>query len=339
MMYIIRTIFNQFIYSVALVVFALLITFFVFPLADWQALITKRLYNFPFLVMLLIIICLFSVISGVLQAQYWRQRMYFIERQVDYLIQGQALSTDETYAELKNIETNLQQLQTKIREQIEYGQTLATERANEREKSLQEVVAQERNRLARDLHDSVSQQLFAASMMMSAINETGKVEDPTLKHQIHLVEKMIHQSQLEMRALLLHLRPVALKGKSLQIGMKDLMAELTERTTIQLDWKMEEFPMDKGIEDQLFRIFQEAISNVLRHAEATEVEVLLIMRDNQYILRIVDNGKGFNRREVQASSYGLQTMEERAIELGGTIKIVSLHQKGTKVEIKIPNVQ
>ena len=84
---------------------------------------------------------------------------------------------------------HLNQLQLKIREQTEHSQRLATERTREREKSLQEIVAQERNRLARELHDSVSQQLFAASMMMSAINETNPPKDQTMKRQLQMVEK------------------------------------------------------------------------------------------------------------------------------------------------------
>lgn len=339
MIILLRNIFSQFMISLSLVVIILTLTFFLFPLEDWRGLITMNLYNLPFIAIVFMIVSIFSIISGIVTTQYWKQRMYHIERQIQHLMNGHPISTDDTYAELKKIESHLRQLQQKMYEQIEYGQSLATERANEREKSLQEVVEQERNRLARDLHDSVSQQLFAASMMMSAINESEAVQNVTLQHQIQLVEKMIHQSQLEMRALLLHLRPVALKGKSLQQGMKDLLLELTERTSIQLDWKIEDFSMDKGIEDQLFRVYQEAISNILRHSEATDVEVLLIMRDGQYILRIADNGKGFNVEEAQSSSYGLNNMEERALELGGTIKIISLVNQGTRVEVKIPNVQ
>ena len=339
MITLLRNIFSQFMISLSLVVIILTLTFFLFPLEDWRGLITMNLYNLPFIAIIFMIVTIFSIISGIVTTQYWKQRMYFIERQIQHLVNGHTISTEDTYVELKKIENHLHQLQQKMYEQIEYGQSLATERANEREKSLQEVVEQERNRLARDLHDSVSQQLFAASMMMSAINESEAVQNVALQHQIQLVEKMIHQSQLEMRALLLHLRPVALKGKSLQQGMKDLLLELTERTSIQLDWKIENFAMDKGIEDQLFRVYQEAISNILRHSEATDVEVLLIMRDGQYILRIADNGKGFNVEEAQSSSYGLNNMEERALELGGTIKIISLMNQGTRVEVKIPNVQ
>lgn len=339
MMTILRNTFSQFIASLSLVVIILLLTFLLFPLNDWQLLFTVKLYQVPFVAIIMITIGIFSVVSGIVTSQYWRQRLYFTERQIQHLVNGHPISSEATYAELKKIQTHFISLQKKMYEQIEYGQTQATERANEREKGLQEVVEQERNRLARDLHDSVSQQLFAASMMMSAINEAGLEEDLALQHQLQLVEKMIHQSQMEMRALLLHLRPVPLKGKSLQQGIKDLLEELTERTSIKLEWKLEDFTMDKGIEDQLFRLYQEAISNILRHSAAKEVQVLLIHRDNQFILRIVDDGKGFKLDEVQSSSYGLQNMEERALELGGTLKIISLLDQGTRVEVKIPNVQ
>ena len=82
--------------------------------------------------------------------------------------------------------------------------------------------------------------------------------------QLKLVEEMIHQSQLEMRALLLHLRPVALKGKSLQEGMEELLMELMQKVTMDIKWKLEDFPVEKGVEDHLFRILQESVSNTLK---------------------------------------------------------------------------
>src|SRR5699024_5380960 len=164
-------------------------------------------------------IFILSTIIGITTSQYWKQRTDYIERQLDQLNNTQSLLTEvDQFQELKKIDERLKQMETKMRHQIEHAQRLSSERAEEREKSLQEVVVQERNRLARDLHDSVSQQLFAASMMMSAINENTDENDIdmlTLKHQLNMVEKMIQQSQLEMRALLLHLRPAALKGKAL----------------------------------------------------------------------------------------------------------------------------
>jgi two-component system, NarL family, sensor histidine kinase LiaS len=186
------------------------------------------------------------------------------------------------------------------------------------------------------LHDSVSQQLFAASMLISAINESEDTSSPQLSKQLQMVEQMVQQSQLEMRALLLHLRPVPLKGKTLQEGMLELLSELKQKVPMTIQWKIEPFPLDKGIEDHLFRILQEAISNTLRHAKATTLEVLFIVRDQFAILRVVDDGVGFNVEEVKTTSYGLQTMRERALEIGGNLQIVSLPGKGTRLEVKIP---
>src|SRR5699024_733655 len=238
--------------------------------------------------------------------------------------------------ELEKIRQYMEQIQEKIRVQTENAQRLATERTKDREKSLQEIVVQERNRLARELHDSVSQQLFAASMMMSAINEADPPEDASRNRQLQMVEKMIHQSQLEMRALLLHLRPVALKGKSLKEGTEELLAELTQKVPLEIETKLEEFSIDKGVEDQLFRILQESVSNTFRHAKASTLQVMLIKRDDTIIMRIVDDGIGFDTENVRTSSYGLQNMRERASEIGGTFKVVSLPDEGTRLEVKVP---
>ena len=160
-------------------------------------------------------------------------------------------------------------------------------------------------------------------MMMSAINETkDSTENEIEAKQLKMVEEMIHQSQLEMRALLLHLRPVALKGKSLQEGMEELLMELMQKVTMDIKWKLEDFPVEKGVEDHLFRILQESVSNTLRHSKASQFEVLLIKRDGFIILRVTDDGVGFDVDEQKAGSYGLQNMYERAVEIGGNLKIV-----------------
>ena len=85
-----------------------------------------------------------------------------------------------------------------------------------------------------------------------------------------MVEEMIHQSQLEMRALLLHLRPVALKNKTLQEGIEELLIELSQKVTMEIKWKVEDFPLDKGVEDHLFRILQESVSNTLKTFESQQ---------------------------------------------------------------------
>jgi two-component system vancomycin resistance sensor histidine kinase VraS/NarL family two-component system sensor histidine kinase LiaS len=86
----------------------------------------------------------------------------------------------------------------------------------------------------------------------------------------------------------------------------------------------------------LFRIAQETLSNTLRHSKATEVHILFVERDGFAILRIQDNGIGFESEQSKSTSYGLKHIEERAIEIGATSKIVSVPSEGTIVEVKVP---
>ena len=334
---IIRHVLTSIVLSLVLTLLIAGLIFIVFPLDNWKMLFERSMYDIPFLVLVFGIPVLLGIVSGVIIGLYWKQRLSYVERQLGSIIKGQHVTNnDGLYKELDTIMDLTADIQDKIRKQASYAQNLATERANEREKSLQEIVVQERNRLARELHDSVSQQMFAASMMMSAINESNPPKDETVKHQMELVEKMIHQSQMEMRALLLHLRPVALKGKSLQEGAKELLRELQQKVPMDIDWQIEDFSADKGVEDHLFRILQESISNTLRHSKATTFHCMLIERDDLIILRVVDNGVGFDVEQAKTNSYGLQNMQERAMEIGGTCKIVSLKGEGTRLEIKVP---
>ncbi|AIF44081.1 sensor histidine kinase [Virgibacillus sp. SK37] len=332
---IIRHIFTAVLLGFILSFIVTVVTLLVF-VDNWTMIAEKKVGEVNYLVIVFGIPIVGGAIIGIITGTYWQQRVRHIEKQMDELLKGRKVKATQEFKEIKNIERFLIQIQEKIRDQTEVAQRLATDRATEREKSLQEVVVQERNRLARELHDSVSQQLFAASMMMSAINEENTYTP--IKKQLQLVENMIQQSQMEMRALLLHLRPVALKGKSLHEGIKELLLELTEKVPMKINWKIEAFPVDKGVEDQLFRIVQESVSNTLRHSKATDLEVMLMERDETVILRVVDNGIGFNIDTVKTNSYGLQNMRERAFEIGGSFKIISIPGEGTRMEIKVPNL-
>lgn len=319
-------------------VLLLSITFYTFPFDSWADLWEREVLDMPFAFLVLVISLSLGFVVGIIQGWFWRRQLYSIEYQLVELSKGNELpSIEADLEEIKQIESTVRSIEEKMTKQTELAQRMVTERAEEREKSLQEVVIQERNRLARELHDSVSQQLFAASMMMSAINETNSADVQATKKQMQMVERMIHQSQLEMRALLLHLRPVALKDKSLSEGMEDLLYELTQKVPMDIDWSVESLDLEKGIEDQLFRILQESVSNTLRHAKATALHVMLIERDQNIILRIVDDGVGFDVEEEKTSSYGLQNMQERALEVGGAMKIVSVKEQGTRLEVKVPH--
>ncbi len=241
--------------------------------------------------------------------------------------------------EKKNVPRSLRKALLQTSELIETQrkslQKLTNEKVETNDAIIQERIVQERQRLARELHDSVSQQLFAASMLLSALTEQAQGEDKSLK-TLQQVEKVVQQAQLEMRALLLHLRPIALRNNTLAEGLTGLILELQQKVNFHIEYKIEEFELSKAEEDHLFRIAQEALSNTLRHAKATEVEMLLIARDQVGILRIQDNGRGFDVEEDKTTSYGLKNIAERAVEIGCTYKIVSVPGDGTIVEVKVP---
>ncbi|MBU9721927.1 MULTISPECIES: sensor histidine kinase [Bacillaceae] len=314
-------------------------TFLMFPLDDWSLLMETSFFDVSYLHWVVIVTVVVGIVTGFSYGAYFRSKLKVVHDRLEETVNDQKVSFDELdkMSDMKSIKHQFKLLEDKLLKQAEVSQKLVTERATEREKSLQEVVLQERNRLARELHDSVSQQLFAASMMMSAVNEDSDNVEDGMKAQLQLVERMIEQSQLEMRALLLHLRPIALKEKTLHEGAVELLTELRQKVPMNINWKIEPMELDKGIEDHLFRILQESVSNALRHSKAEKLDVMLVNRDNTVIMRVSDDGVGFNVEEAETNgSYGMVNMQERAIEIGGTLKVVSVVNQGTRLEVKVP---
>ncbi|APH03299.1 sensor histidine kinase [Bacillus weihaiensis] len=332
-----KQIVNGVILSLLLFLFTAMIIFMVYPLGNWGLLFERRILDLPFIYIGPSLSILLGVLYGVVSGLYWKKQFTAIDVAMRELENGRNLPTESfTLSETQSIWSKIERVYKQQLEQTKISQRLANEKAEDQEKRVQEMVSQERNRLARELHDSVSQQLFAASMMMSALTEPKLHSEDREAKQLRLIEQTIQQSQLEMRALLLHLRPAALKGKSLQEGIQELLVELKQKVTMDIKWKIEPISLDKGVEDHLFRIVQESVSNTLRHAKATSLHILLIPRDQFVIMRITDDGVGFDLEEGRTGSYGLHNMHERAVEIGGTLKIVSLKNQGTKLEVKVP---
>jgi NarL family two-component system sensor histidine kinase LiaS len=313
------------------------VTFFVFPFDHLSLLWEKEIIGLPYIVSLLGLSLVIGVLSGLLFGLGTKNELKSIFQGLKEIENGRRLNSlySSKQTDVFMIQKEMERISERWSEQRKASQKLMNERAEEQEKRIQSLVSKERNRLARELHDSVSQQLFAASMMMSAISESAPENNPYGK-QLKLVEGMIQQSQLEMRALLLHLRPVALKGKTLEEGIQELLSELSQKVPMSIRWTTESIPMYKGMEDHLFRILQESISNTLRHAKASSLEVSFMNRDGLLILSVIDDGIGFDIEKEKTGSYGLQNMNERAIEMGGSLKIVSLANEGTKLEVRVP---
>ena len=298
----------------------------------WRFLIDNREFDLPLGALMLIVATCFSFLI----ALWMTIAVKLKENQTTRLVKK--VAEPDFSKNVKKANSSLKKALRDANELIETQrsslQRLSHEKVETNDAIVQERLLAERQRLARELHDSVSQQLFAASMLLSALTEQEQNEQSQKK--LAQVEKVVQQAQLEMRALLLHLRPVALRNKSLAEGLEDLIVELQEKVYFNIDYQIEEIALGKAEEDHLFRIAQEALSNTLRHAKATEVELLFIARDGLAILRIQDNGLGFDNNGDKTSSYGLRNIAERAVEIGCTYKIVSVPAEGTIVEVKVP---
>ncbi|QNK59629.1 sensor histidine kinase [Paenibacillus sp. PAMC21692] len=208
---------------------------------------------------------------------------------------------------------------------------------NWREKVRFTAVIEERQRLARELHDAVSQQLFAISMTATAVSRTIERDWERAKRQVQLIEEMAAVAQSEMRALLLHLRPVHLEGKNLGQALKALIEELQQKIPMEITLEVDEtITLLPAAEDHLFRIAQEALSNTLRHSKADKMHIRLMRLDNRVHMTLQDSGIGFDLEVKKQTSYGLLTMEERVNELGGSMQMMSQPGEGTTIHLWVP---
>lgn len=241
--------------------------------------------------------------------------------------------------ELGQLAHHLNEMANRLQNQVSSLQRLSTHNAELTNQVKEAAIIEERQRLARELHDAVSQQLFAISMTMAALKRTIEIDATKASRQVELVEEMAAAAQSEMRALLLHLRPAHLEGKTLNEGIHDLLAEFSKKHyQIDFKWKLDNLPVtiSKAIEDHLFRIVQEALSNILRHAKASAVELKLTVTREQIRLKITDDGIGFNEEDTKTSSYGMSLMRERVAEIGGVLTISTAPGQGTMIEVTVP---
>ncbi|MFC5403002.1 sensor histidine kinase [Cohnella soli] len=239
--------------------------------------------------------------------------------------------------EIGRLGEQLGKLGRKWEEQVSSLQRLSTNNAELASQARMTAVVEERQRLARELHDAVSQQLFAISMTATAVGRTMDHDFERARRQVALIEEMASAAQSEMRALLLHLRPVHLEGKRLAQAIPELVEEMKAKVPVDIAIDLEEdLQLNKGVENHLFRIVQEALSNTLRHAKATKMDIVLHRRGDAVRLGIRDNGIGFDPQVKKQASYGMTNMEERVNELGGSLNVASAPGKGTRIEIRVP---
>ena len=199
------------------------------------------------------------------------------------------------------------------------------------------LIEKERKRIARDLHDTVSQELFAAHMILSGVSQQAlKLDREKMQIQLQSVAAILETAQKDLRVLLLHLRPVELEEKSLVEGIQILLKELEDKSDLEVSLKQNVSKLPKKIEEHIFRILQELISNTLRHAQASCLDVYLYQTEVELQLKVVDNGIGFQLGSLDDLSYGLRNIKERVEDMAGTVQLLTAPKQGLAVDIRIP---
>lgn len=245
----------------------------------------------------------------------------------------------EEAGEVSRIGVELNELAKKLDDQVHYLQRLADEKAAYAERAHKIATIEERQRLARDLHDSVSQQLFALTMMSKAVVRGIEKHPEKAQQQVADLAETAMKAQTEMRALLLHLRPIHLSDQSLTDGIHNLIAELKTKSAIEFQVKIDQITdLPRFTEEHLFRIIQEGLSNTLRHADATVVKIFLKQEPEHLFVHLADNGQGFDwsLADQKKTSYGLKTMRERSEEIGGQFNLRTKKGEGTYIDIRVP---
>jgi NarL family two-component system sensor histidine kinase LiaS len=232
----------------------------------------------------------------------------------DFTVTPRDRSGDEIGELTRNLNIMAEQLQTHLHTRDELARV------------------EERNRLARDLHDTVKQQTYAARMQLSAAKNLLADNPQAAAGHIESALQLNRETQQELKLIIDELRPAALEGRGLAQALSEYAARWQEHTGIKVETAINgERPLPLEVEQALYRVLQESLSNVARHAEADSVSLNLSIAPDQVTLAISDNGRGFEPAIVSTNSLGLAGMKQRLAEVNGALTIESTLAVGTKV--------
>jgi PAS domain S-box-containing protein len=212
--------------------------------------------------------------------------------------------------------------------------TIAIENARLYDQAKQAAAAAERSRLARELHDAVSQTLFSASIIAESLPRLWERDPGKVRRGLKQLHQLTRGALAEMRTLLLELRPRALVDAELG----DLLQQVTEafaaRTPVEVSLTVEgQHSLPSEVQTALYRITQEALNNVTKHARATQVNVSLRRQPEGVELCIRDDGCGFDPARVQPGHLGLDILRERTEAIGATLQVTSQVGHGTEIAV------
>jgi NarL family two-component system sensor histidine kinase LiaS len=280
----------------------------------------------PSAIVLTIISTVIGTLFGVFVSRGLRRRVGHITTAADAWSQGDftAQVPDAAGDELGALARHLNGMVDQVQTLLATRQTLA--------------VVDERNRLARDLHDSVKQQIFATAMQLAAARALIATDPATAEQRLAAAQDLVSQAQLELTGLIGELRPAALGDRGLVAALSTLGEEWSRRSNIAFDLHTQGAQATPLVVEQtLFRVAQEALSNISRHSGATHADLHLAWASAALTCTIHDDGHGFDAA-ANSKGLGLRSMRERVEALGGLFAVAST-ASGTRITIQVPLAQ
>ena len=236
-------------------------------------------------------------------------------KQVNTTLQKEVVERTKAENELKNIREQLRNLSN----------------------HLQNIREEEKTRIAREVHDELGQSLTALKMDLVCLKDELPEQRAELAERVQSMSGLIDSTITSVQRISSELRPQILDVMGLCEAIAWQAKEYQKRTNLQFDLNCEHIPLNKELTTDLFRIFQEALTNVVRHAEADRVRVGFLQKGNRLTMEIEDNGKGMPLEKIDHSqSLGLIGIRERILFLDGDVEFLSKPGEGTKVVVNIP---
>jgi signal transduction histidine kinase/ligand-binding sensor domain-containing protein len=238
-------------------------------------------------------------------------------------------------ARSRELESQVQERTTELQQEIDQ-RTQAEEalRQSERERA----IAEERNRLARELHDSVTQSLYAVTLYADAATRfLSSGQGESASDNLHKLRRTAREALGEMRLLIFELRPPILEHEGLAAALQARLEAVEGRSGLRTEFHVEgkgQLPPD--VEEGLYRIALEVLNNALKHAQASRISVSLRLEEKATVLELEDDGVGFDLDVAwDSGGMGLQGVAERAAEIGGELVVESEPGEGTRVQVSL----
>ena len=273
----------------------------------------------PLLLIIFLLAGFTGTIFGFIASRGFSRRLHRLTETAESWSQGNfsAYVQDNSGDEIGQLARRLNQMAEQLQNMVHTRAELAT--------------LEERNRLARDLHDSVKQQVFATAMQLGAAQAMLDNDPNAAKSHLQEAEQLSRQAQQELTGLIQALRPATLEGKGLVEALRGYVEDWSRRTAITAQVNVSgERPLPLPVEQPLFRVAQEALANVARHSGAQTVTIHLVWQDDTLAMTITDDGSGFDMNST-VYGMGLSSMQERLAQLNGRLTIHSTPGQGTQL--------